>query len=82
MAKLSEKRRCHANPAKSLALLSQALAARREMRRVHYIRDSNLKDVVLDQLLPQHDDTELNAELHEAAPGSTLQRGKDKGRSG
>lgn len=52
------------------------------MRRVHYIRDSNLKDVVLDQLLPQHDDTELNAELHEAAPGSTLQRGKDKGRSG
>lgn len=51
------------------------------MRRVHYIRDSDLKDVVLNQLLPQHDDAELNAELHEAAPRSTLQRGKDKGRS-
>lgn len=44
------------------------------MRCIHYIRDSDLKDVVLDQLLPQHDDAELNAELHEAAPGSTLQR--------
>lgn len=41
-------------------------------RRGHYIRDSDLKDVVLDQLLPQHDDAELDAELHEAAPRSTL----------
>lgn len=46
-------------------------------RGVHYIRDSDLKDVVLDQLLPQHDDAELNAELHEAAPRSTLPRKED-----
>lgn len=49
------------------------------MRSVHYIRDSDLEDVVLDQLLSQHDDAELNAELHEAAPWSTLQGGEDKG---
>lgn len=48
------------------------------MRSIHYVRNSNLKDVVLDQLLPQHDDAELNTELHEAAPGSTLQSRKTK----
>lgn len=52
------------------------------MRSIRYIRYSNLKDIVLDQLLPQHDDAKLNAELHEAAPRSTLQRGKDNGKSG
>ena len=31
------------------------------------------KQVVLDQLLPQHDDAELDAELHQAAPRGALQ---------
>lgn len=52
------------------------------MARSHYIRDSNLKDVVLDQLLPQHDDAELNAELHEAASRGTLQTVGNGERSG
>ena len=43
------------------------------MSRALYSRDSDLKDVVLDQLLPQHDDAELDAQLHEAAPGGALQ---------
>lgn len=42
----------------------------REARR--YSRDADLKQVVLDQLLAQHDDAELDAELHEAAPGGAL----------
>ena len=43
------------------------------MSRALYSRDSDLKDVVLDQLLPQHDDAELDAQLHEAAPRGALQ---------
>ena len=43
------------------------------MSRAHYSRDSDLKDVVLDELLPQHDDAELDAQLHEAAPRGALQ---------
>ena len=43
------------------------------MSRALYSRYSDLKDVVLDQLLPQHDDAELDAQLHEAAPGGALQ---------
>ena len=43
------------------------------MSRAHYSRDSDLKDVVLDQLLSQHDDAELDAQLHEAAPRGALQ---------
>lgn len=39
---------------------------------IHYIRDSDLKDVVLNQLFPQHDDAELDAELHETASWGTL----------
>lgn len=66
------------DPAGSLALLGSALAARRGVSRVHYSRDSNLEDVVLDQLLPQHDDAELNAQLHEAAPRGALQEEKRK----
>lgn len=56
--------------------------ASEEIRRIHYIRDSDLKDVILDQLLPQHDDAELNAELHEAASRSTLPRREDNSRCG
>ena len=37
-----------------------------------YLRDANLKDVVLDELLPQHDDAELDAQLDEAASRCTL----------
>ena len=39
-------------------------------------RDANLKQVVLDQLFPQHGDTELYAELHQTASMSTLGRGE------
>lgn len=58
-------------------------ASLRQQRKseIGYVRDSNLKDVVLDQLLPQHDDAELNAEFHEAASWSALQDGDDKERS-
>lgn len=45
---------------------------RRVERTVVYLRDPDLKDVVLDQLLPQHDDAELNAQLNEAASWRTL----------
>ena len=38
-----------------------------------YSRDADLKQVVLDQLLPQHDDAQLDAEFHQAAPRGTLQ---------
>ena len=69
------------DPAGSLALPGSALAARRGVSGVHYSRDCNLEDVVLDQLLPQHDDAELNAQLHEAAPRGTLQGGEE-GRGG
>lgn len=37
-----------------------------------YLRDADLKDVVLDQLLAQHDNAELNAQLDEAASWRTL----------
>lgn len=37
-----------------------------------YSRDADLKQVVLDELLAQHDDAELDAELHEAAPRGAL----------
>lgn len=46
-----------------------------------YSRDADLKQVVLDQLLAQHDDAELDAELHEAAPWGTLQWGEERRRS-
>lgn len=36
------------------------------------LRDTNLEDVVLDQLFTQHDDAELNAKLNEAASWRTL----------
>lgn len=35
-------------------------------------RDADFKDVVLDQLLSQHDDAQLNAQLDEAASRRTL----------
>ena len=57
----------------SLTLPGSALAATSGVSRAHYSRDSDLKDVVLDELLPQHDDAELDAQLHEAAPGGALQ---------
>lgn len=37
-----------------------------------YSRDADLKQVVLDELFPEHRDAELNAELHEAAAVSAL----------
>lgn len=49
--------------------------AQKRQRTDHHLRDSNLKDIVLDQLLPQHDDAELYAQLHETASRSTLQKG-------
>lgn len=49
--------------------------AQKRQRADHHLRDSNLKDIVLDQLLPQHDDAELYAQLHETASRSTLQEG-------
>lgn len=45
----------------------------------HHLRDANLKDIVLDQLLPQHDDAELDAQLHETASRSTLREGEETG---
>lgn len=41
-------------------------------KKVIFLRDSDFKDVVLDQLLPQHDDAELDAQLDEAASWRTL----------
>lgn len=35
-------------------------------------RDADLEQVVLDELLAQHDDAELDAELHQAAPRGAL----------
>jgi hypothetical protein len=35
-------------------------------------RDADLEEVVLDQLLPQHYDAQLDAELHQAAPRGAL----------
>lgn len=43
-----------------------------QKKNVFYLRDPDLEDVVLDQLLPQHDDAELNAQLNEAASRCTL----------
>lgn len=37
-----------------------------------YSRDANLKQVVLDELLAQHNDAELDTELHQAAPRGAL----------
>ena len=37
-----------------------------------YSRDADLKQVVLNELLAQHDDAELDTELHQAAPWGTL----------
>lgn len=62
------------NWAASLALLRGEIANWWTGR---YIRDSNLEDIVLDQLLPQHDDAELDAQLHETASRSTLQGGRE-----
>lgn len=45
---------------------------RQRKKEMFYSRDADLKDVVLDQLLPQHDDAELNAQLNEAASWRTL----------
>lgn len=38
-----------------------------------YSRDANLKQIVLDELLAQHDDAELDAQLHQAAARGALQ---------
>lgn len=38
----------------------------------YHSRDADLEEIVLDQLLAQHDDAQLDAELHEAAARSTL----------
>lgn len=43
-----------------------------EEEAVDYLRNADLKDVVLDQLLPEHDDAELDAQLNEAAPWRAL----------
>lgn len=40
--------------------------------KLSHLRDADLKDVVLDQLFPQHDDAELNAQFDQAASWSTL----------
>lgn len=41
-------------------------------------RDADLEEVVLDELLAEHDDAELDAQLHEAAARGTLrQAGRD-----
>lgn len=37
-----------------------------------YIRDEDLKHIVLDELLSEHDHAELDAQLNEAAWWSTL----------
>lgn len=42
------------------------------IRSRHHSRDADLKEIVLDQLLAQHDDAQLDAELHEAAARGTL----------
>lgn len=39
-------------------------------------RDADLEEVVLDELLAQHDDAELDAELHQAAPRGALRGGQ------
>lgn len=41
---------------------------------VLHSRYADLKQVVLDELLAQHGDTELDAQLHEAAGVGTLER--------
>lgn len=76
MTKLCANGKGRANCAESLALLQKG------QRNGHYVRDANLKDIVLDQLLPQHDDAELDAQLHETASRSTLQWGEQRDRSG
>lgn len=76
MTKLYAKGKGSANCAEILALLQKG------QRHGHYVRDANLKDIVLDQLLPQHDDAELDAQLHETASRSTLQEGEHRDRSG
>lgn len=40
-----------------------------------YSRYANLKEVVLDELLAQHGDAQLYAQLHETACMSTLSKG-------
>lgn len=52
--------------------------AQKRQRTDHHLRNSNLKDIVLDQLLPQHDDAELYAQLHETASWSTLQEREER----
>lgn len=41
-------------------------------RRRRHSRDADLEQVVLDELLPQHDDAQLDAQLHQAAARGTL----------
>lgn len=44
----------------------------RKKENIVHSRDGYLKDVVLDQLFPQHDDAKLNAQLDEAASWRAL----------
>lgn len=43
-----------------------------------YLRNSNLKQVVLDELLAQHGDAQLNAQFHQTAGVSALQQVQQK----
>lgn len=40
--------------------------------RLGYIRDSNFKQIVLNQLFSKHNDAQLNTEFHQTASWSTL----------
>lgn len=46
----------------------------RSMERSGNLRNANLKDIILNKLLPQHDDTELDTEFNQTASRSTLGR--------
>lgn len=53
-------------------------SVQKRQRTERHLRDSDLKDIVLDQLLPQHDDAELYTQLHETASRSALQEGEER----
>lgn len=44
------------------------------MERSGNLRNADLKDIILNKLLPQHDDTELDTEFNQTASRSTLGR--------
>lgn len=48
----------------------------------YHSRDADLEEIVLDQLLAQHDDAQLDAELHQAAPRGTLRDRRTDGKLG